>query len=98
MLTPLLKSSYFEEIRNRRQLAYGVLVVPFRFAETPGLSFIVQSRQTDPAQLTEVTEQFLADFATGLHRLSSKTFENLKERHVNVLASDAYNAGESARY
>lgn len=98
MLAPLLKNNYFEEIRNRRQLAYGVLVVPFRFAETPGLSFIVQSRQTDPAQLTEVTEQFLADFATGLHRLSPKTFENLKASLVKELASKANKADDLASY
>src|SRR5690554_2724961 len=98
MLTPLLKSSYFEEIRNRRQLAYGVLVVPFRFADTPALSFIVQSRQTDPAHLTEVTEQFLQDFAKRLHHLSSETFQNLQASLISELATEATTADELAGY
>lgn len=98
MLTPLLKSSYFEEIRNRRQLAYGVLVVPFRFADTPGLSFIVQSRQTDPAQLTEVTEQFLQDFAQRLHDLPAKTFQNLQASLINELTAEITAADDLASY
>lgn len=98
LLTPLLKNAYFDEIRNRRQLAYGVLVAPVQLLETPGLSFIIQSNKADPAQLTEATEEFLGRLGQYLRTLDPAALQRLKAGLAQELALENMPAEDLAGY
>lgn len=84
LLTQLLTSDYYNQIRTEKQLGYIVFATNFELLEVPGLAFIVQSPSTSGADLLEETRAFIDKAVETLAALSEP---DLAKHKSSVIAN-----------
>ena len=75
LLTQILSSPFYNDLRTEKQLGYIVFATGNGLLEVPGISFVVQSPVADPAVLEQQAEEFLKNYAYTLERMSEEKFQ-----------------------
>lgn len=75
LLTQVVSSPFFNELRTEKQLGYIVFSTASTLMEVPGISFVVQSPVAGPIELQTYTDTFLQDFVGILAQMSESEFE-----------------------
>jgi len=85
MLKQLIKTSFFSQLRTEKQLGYVVYVGYNRVMRLPGLRFVIQSPETDPAVLLKHIETFIDTEYDAIEKLSDEAFAQQKQGLLTLL-------------
>ena len=85
LLTQILSSPFYEDIRTRRQLGYIVYATPFEMLETPALGLVVQSPSASETEIDAAVREFLASFEATLAGLSDQQLAREKQAVISRL-------------
>jgi len=85
LLSQILSTEYYGEIRTQKQLGYIVFATNFSLMEIPGLAFIVQSPNADGKTLINETENFLSGQLPTMKEMSATEVERYQSAVVSRL-------------
>ncbi len=85
MISQLMSSDYYAEIRTNQQLGYIVFATIYNLLEVPAIAFIVQSPNSDGETLIEATRSFLGNAIVSLDNLESEAFERQRAAVIGRL-------------
>ena len=85
LLTQVLSSSYYNQVRTEKQLGYVVFATNFELLEVPGLAFIVQSPNTLGDALSKETDDFLASAIEIFSEMDISSLEQHKQSVISRL-------------
>jgi len=99
LLTQIIRSPFYENIRTQRQLGYIVYATSFEMLETPALALVVQSPDTSPQAINAAVDEFMESFASTLAGLGSKELEQEKQAVISgILEQDRQLGDISGRF
>jgi secreted Zn-dependent insulinase-like peptidase len=99
LMSQVLSSPFYTQLRTERQLGYIVYASYESLLEIPGISFVIQSPGTGPAELERQTLAFLSDYAQHLDSMDGDAFEAQKVGVVSTLLEEDKTLWErSSRY
>lgn len=99
LMSQVLSSPFYTQLRTERQLGYIVYASYESLLEIPGISFVIQSPGTGPAELERQTLAFLNDYAQHLDSMDGDAFEAQKMGVVSTLLEEDKTLWErSSRY
>lgn len=99
LLTQMLKSPFFNELRTEKQLGYVVSAHEKSIYLRAGLNFVVESPRANSLTIVQNIEDFTQQFAKGLTTLTEKEFLQHKAILRARLLQKAESLGEaSSRY
>ena len=85
LLSHVLRTSFFTELRTNQQLGYLVWSFYDRIDRVPGLSFAIQSPVASPDVLENKVNRFLEDFYSTFSQNGSQDFTQRKQGVVAIL-------------
>ena len=85
MLSQVLASDYYAELRTKQQLGYIVFATNFNLLEVPGIAFVVQSPTASGKELTNATEALLKEQTIALSSMEQSEFNRYKEAVISRL-------------
>ena len=85
LLSQILSTEYYGEIRTQKQLGYIVFATNFSLMEIPGLAFIVQSPNADGKTLINETQSFLSGQLPVIKEISATEVERYQSAVVSRL-------------
>ena len=88
LLSQILSSPYYTELRTEKQLGYIVFATYSRLLGVPGVEFVVQSPSVLPNAISEATESFLTRYRDTLAAMTAETFETHKFGVVSTLLEE----------
>ena len=88
----MIQPEYFRQLRTEQQLGYVVTANAAAIADHGGLTFIVQSPVASAQALTDITQTFIADFASK--DWDQAEFAQQKQGLLNRLTEKPKNLGE----
>ncbi|AFP30314.1 insulinase family protein [Marinobacter sp. BSs20148] len=94
LLTQIIRSPFYENIRTQRQLGYIVYATSFEMLETPALALIVQSPDTRPQAINAAVDEFMESFASTLAGLGSKELEQEKQAVISGILEQERQLGD----
>ena len=99
LLTQIIRSPFYENIRTQRQLGYIVYATSFEMLETPAIALVVQSPDTRPQAINAAVDEFMESFASTLASLGSKDLEQEKQAVISgILEQDRQLGDISGRF
>lgn len=99
LLSQLVRSPYFTDLRTEQQLGYVVAATNGRQYKTPGLVFVVQSPVASSEQVREATIDFVDGYANVLANMPAEEFAAAKAGYLNALREkDKNQHGRAQRY
>ena len=99
LLSQILSSDYYGQIRTEKQLGYVVFATYYPALEAPGMAFIVQSPKVNGDTLAQETDAFLAAEAQTINTMESDALERFKASLVSRLSEQDNNLYQrSGRY
>jgi insulysin len=99
LLSQILSSDYYGQIRTEKQLGYVVFATYYPALEVPSIAFIVQSPTASGETLMQETEKFLEAQIETIKTLDSATLDRFKTSLVSRLSEQDNNLYErSNRY
>jgi secreted Zn-dependent insulinase-like peptidase len=99
LMGQILARSFFHELRTERQLGYVVFASPMPLLQVPGLVFVVQSPDTDPAALSAHVEDFLESQTKQILTMPDAVFDEHKRGLITLILEKEKNLQErSDRY
>ncbi|HEV8078690.1 MAG TPA: insulinase family protein, partial [Marinobacter sp.] len=99
LLTQIIRSPFYENLRTQRQLGYIVYATSFEMLETPALALVVQSPDTRPQAINAAVDEFMESFASTLAGLESKALEQEKQAVISgILEQDRQLGDISGRF
>ena len=99
LLTQMIRSPFYENIRTQRQLGYIVYATSFEMLETPAIALVVQSPDTRPQAINAAVDEFMESFASTLASLGSKDLEQEKQAVISgILEQDRQLGDISGRF
>ncbi|MEH6356292.1 MAG: insulinase family protein [Marinobacter sp.] len=99
LLTQIIRSPFYENIRTQRQLGYIVYATSFEMLETPALALVVQSPDTRPQAINAAVDEFMESFASTLAGLESKELKQEKQAVISgILEQDRQLGDISGRF
>ena len=99
LLTRILSSPFYTELRTNQQLGYVVFASAMPLVEVPAVSLVIQSPTHDPATLATRAQMFLSDFAITLQAMPAASFEEYKRSLRELLLEPDKTLSErSSRY
>lgn len=99
LLTQIIRSPFYENIRTQRQLGYIVYATSFEMLETPALALVVQSPDTNPQAIDAAVDEFMESFASALASIGSKELEQEKQAVISgILEQDRQLGDISGRF
>jgi len=99
LLTQIIRSPFYENIRTQRQLGYIVYATSFEMLETPAIALVVQSPDTRPQAINAAVDEFMASFASTLASIGSKDLEQEKQAVISgILEQDRQLGDISGRF
>ncbi len=78
LLNHTMSSTFFHELRTKRQLGYMVGTGYLPLNRHPGMIFYIQSPTATPLQLLEAIDEFIADFNYAVMQITSTQWEQTK--------------------
>ena len=94
LLTQIIRSPFYENIRTQRQLGYIVYATSFEMLETPALALVVQSPDTRPQAINAAVDEFVESFASTLAGLGSKELEQEKQAVISGILDQERQLGD----
>ncbi|QYK02700.1 insulinase family protein [Shewanella psychrotolerans] len=85
LLNHTMSSTFFHELRTKRQLGYMVGTGYLPLNRYPGMIFYIQSPTTGPLQLLEAIDEFIADFNYAVMQITNQQWEQTKQGLVNQI-------------
>lgn len=85
MLTHLQQADFFNSLRTEQQLGYVVFASPFPVLDTAGALYLVQSPNTDAAEIARKIRAFMVEDQVRINQLNENTFKRYKESLLNNL-------------
>ncbi|WP_299788346.1 insulinase family protein [uncultured Shewanella sp.] len=83
LLNHTMSSTFFHELRTKRQLGYMVGTGYLPLNRYPGMIFYIQSPTSGPRQLLEAIDEFIADFNYAVMQITNEQWEHTKQGLVN---------------
>ncbi len=85
LLNHTMSSTFFHELRTKRQLGYMVGTGYLPLNRHPGMIFYIQSPTTSPLQLLEAIDEFIADFNYAVMQITSTQWQQTKQGLCNQI-------------
>ncbi|CAM3908101.1 insulinase family protein [Shewanella aquimarina] len=85
LLNHTMSSTFFHELRTKRQLGYMVGTGYLPLNRYPGMIFYVQSPTAGPLKLLEAIDEFIADFNYAVMQITNDQWELTKQGLVNQI-------------
>lgn len=85
VLTQILSSPFYKEIRTNRQLGYIVYATNFEMLETPAIGLVVQSPKADAQAIDSAVSEFTDSFAGELASLDTQRLAREKQAVISSL-------------
>ncbi len=79
LLSQILSSPFYHEMRTVRQLGYVVFASAMPVLDVPGAMLVVQSPIAPPEEIEQLMERFLAGYADTLESMPQAQFERHRE-------------------
>ncbi|WP_372965548.1 insulinase family protein [Marinobacter sp.] len=99
LLTQIVSSPFYEELRTTRQLGYIVYATSFEMLETPALGLVIQSPEASGTAIDEAVTEFANAFAAKLAHFSPSQLDREKQAVISQLTERDRQLGEvSNRY
>lgn len=83
LLNHTMSSTFFHELRTKRQLGYMVGTGYLPLNRYPGMIFYIQSPTSGPRQLLEAIDEFIADFNYAVMQITNEQWEVTKQGLIN---------------
>ncbi|RTE86439.1 MULTISPECIES: insulinase family protein [Gammaproteobacteria] len=96
LLSELLHTRFFNQLRTEEQLGYAVGVTNLSLQENPGLAMYIQSPVRGPAPLVDRFNAFIDDATTFVAELEDQRFEETKTALRSSLEQPPQSLGEEA--
>lgn len=99
LLTQIIGSSFFTELRTKQELGYIVYAGHMPLGGIPGISFVIQSPDFEAYELTTRIIDYLSIFQDELTQMSDEEFEaHRKGLHSRIVAKDETLDQRTSRY
>lgn len=99
LLNHTMSSTFFHELRTKRQLGYMVGTGYLPLNRYPGIIFYIQSPTSAPLQLLEAIDEFIADFSYAVMQITNQQWEITKQGLINqIMEHDANLKTRGQRY
>ncbi|MEM5535013.1 insulinase family protein [Neptuniibacter pectenicola] len=99
LLTEVLASPFYNDIRTEKQLGYIVFATPLQMNKTPGIAFIVQSPIANATTLEKNIDQFLARWNEELLNVSAEELSQFKRSVISrITRKDNKLSAQTKRY
>ena len=85
MLGQVIGSAFYDRLRTQQKLGYVVFSTAMPLMEVPGMVFVVQSPDHEPAAIQAAIDQFLADFTEELKGMLPSEFEQHRQGLLSQL-------------
>ncbi|MCG9696298.1 insulinase family protein [Shewanella sp. Isolate11] len=85
LLNHTMSSTFFHELRTKRQLGYMVGTGYLPLNRYPGMIFYIQSPTAGPLQLLEAIDEFIADFNYAVMQITNEQWEQTKQGLINQI-------------
>lgn len=79
LLAQMLEAPFYNDLRTEKQLGYVVSAGSLPLLEVPGVTFLIQSPTTHPADLEANIAQFLASYRGAIAAMPAELFESHRE-------------------
>ncbi|WP_065188488.1 insulinase family protein [Shewanella woodyi] len=83
LLNHTMSSTFFHELRTKKQLGYMVGTGYLPLNRYPGMIFYIQSPTSGPLQLLEAIDEFIADFNYAILQITNEQWELTKQGLIN---------------
>ncbi|WP_246028408.1 insulinase family protein [Shewanella atlantica] len=83
LLNHTMSSTFFHELRTKKQLGYMVGTGYLPLNRYPGMIFYIQSPTKGPRQLLEAIDEFIADFNYAVMQITNEQWEVTKQGLIN---------------
>ena len=99
LLSQIIRSPFFSELRTRQQLGYVVYASNMRILDVPGLIFVIQSPDAEPEHLHAAVAEFLFTFHESVERMPEQEFKQHQAGFVSrILERDQTLRERTERY
>ena len=99
LLSQIIGSAFFTELRTKQELGYIVYAGHLPLGGIPGISFVIQSPDFKPHELTARTIDFLSTFHDELTQMSDEEFEAHRNGlHSRIVAKEETLGQRTSRY
>ena len=85
LLSRLLESPFFHELRTVKQLGYSVQSFALPIDDIPGMAFSIQSPTAGPAEIVIAIDEFLTNFKKELDSIDAAEFASVKAGVLNQI-------------
>ena len=85
LLSRLMESPFFHELRTVKQLGYSVQSFAMPLDDVPGMAFSIQSPTAGPAEIVEAVDEFLTNYEKQLASLDASEFSSVKAGVLNQI-------------
>ncbi|WP_220746565.1 insulinase family protein [Shewanella colwelliana] len=85
LLNHTMSSTFFHELRTKRQLGYMVGTGYLPLNRYPGMIFYIQSPSVGPLQLLQAIDEFIADFNYAVMQITNQQWEQTKQGLINQI-------------
>ena len=99
LLSHIIQTPFFSELRSVQQLGYVVFSAHMPVAQVPGIAFVIQSPDVDPEEMEAAISKFLEKFQSDLREYSTEEFEAFRNGLKNaILEKDTTLNDRTERY
>ena len=85
LLSRLIESPFFHELRTVKQLGYSVQSFAMPIDNVPGMAFSIQSPTAGPAEIIAAVDEFLSNFDKELDSIDASEFASVKAGVLNQI-------------
>ncbi len=98
MLGQVIGSAFYDRLRTQQKLGYVVFSTAMPLMEVPGMVFVVQSPNHEPAAIQMAIDEFLADFMEEFEGISPGEFEQHRQGLLSQLLRSDQQLTERSDY
>jgi len=85
LLSQIIESPFFHELRTVKQLGYSVQSFAMPIDNVPGMAFSIQSPTAGPAEIIAAVDEFLSDFNSQIDSIDASEFASVKAGLLNQI-------------
>lgn len=99
LLSEILSSPFYNEIRTEKQLGYIVFATPLQMNKTPAIAFIIQSPVADADTLESEIDGFLTSWGSKIDKITATDLEQFKRSVISrITKQDNKLSSRTKRY
>ncbi len=96
LVSQILKTSYYQELRTEKQLGYIVFNGGMPLLDVPGIVFVVQSPNTLPDALVGHIHDYMQRQVAVIKSMGEKQFKQHKESLITLISEEPKNLNEQS--